>query len=248
MDKKFESLYHHLEETGWWFVKRREIIHQLIQESHISKVNAILEIGCSSGVFLSELRQRHYTDCKGIDISPEAIEACHKRGLLNTYLMNGVNPDFDKKSINLIIASDVLEHIKEDEIALRNWYSLLKPNGKLILFVPAFPILWSSHDVANHHFRRHTKKGLFSLLNRSGFHILRLSYWNSALFFPILFSRLFLKLFPNDGTARHQLIPLPSFFNAILSEILNIENRLLRVINFPIGVSLFAVAERGGDE
>ena len=42
---------------------------------------------------------------------------------------------------------DVLEHIQDDYLALKEWKKLLKPNGLLLISVPAFQHLWSGHDI-----------------------------------------------------------------------------------------------------
>jgi predicted SAM-dependent methyltransferase len=73
--------------------------------------------------------------------------------------MDAQNITLDEK-FDVIIASDCLEHLKEDEKALKNWYELLNKNGVAFIFVPAFMSLWSYHDEYNMHYRRYTNSEL----------------------------------------------------------------------------------------
>jgi predicted SAM-dependent methyltransferase len=71
--------------------------------------------------------------------------------ILGSPLMDGARPEFGDGQFDTIIASDVLEHIEREELALCEWKRVLKSCGKLIVFVPAFNFLWGGHDAANHH-------------------------------------------------------------------------------------------------
>ena len=83
----------------------------------------------------------------GIDVSEESIQKCQAKGFTNTWVMDGTQIALEKGSFDILVASDCLEHIEQDTKALDNWLSLLKPNGQLIVFVPAFMFLWSGHEV-----------------------------------------------------------------------------------------------------
>ena len=206
----------------------------------------ILEVGCASGAFLKELREKGYSDLWGVDVSEAAIRLCHERGLSNARLEDAAATTFVDESFDVVISSDVLEHIENDKQALHEWQRVLKPQGKLILFVPAHPFLWSAHDVANHHIRRYKKKDLFLRLKAAGFTIKRVSYWDVVLFFPVAFARLVLNLIPSTSQAsNHKLHNLPFFVNKAITLLLLTENVGLGAgINAPIGVSLFYIAQK----
>src|SRR5207253_9325776 len=116
----------------------------------------ILDIGCAGGPLLLDLKNAGFYNLYGVDVSEKAAEVCKQRGLENVYVMDGHNPEFEENSFDVIIASDSLEHLQDDMLALKNWNRLLKPGGELYVFVPAFMYLWSKHDVVNQHFRRYT--------------------------------------------------------------------------------------------
>jgi SAM-dependent methyltransferase len=68
-----------------------------------------------------------------------------------------------------IFASNVFEHIKDDQAAITNSYSLLKKGGKLLLFVPARPEIYGGLDSDMGHYRRYTKKELVTKAENAGF-------------------------------------------------------------------------------
>src|SRR5690606_25684581 len=99
----------------------------------------ILDIGCSSGILLRELKAQgfHVNKLYGIDISEEAIKNCRAGGIPNAFVMDAQAIDLQDK-FDVIIASDCLEHLADDRKAINNWNWLLKPGGQLWVFVPAF--------------------------------------------------------------------------------------------------------------
>ena len=64
---------------------------------------------------------------------------------------------------------DVLEHIPDAVEALKKAYHLLQPGGRMLLTVPAFNLLWTTHDDYNHHVTRYTKKLMIEQANQTRF-------------------------------------------------------------------------------
>lgn len=246
MKINFEKRYHFLEEKHWWFVGRREIILALVRKYyHDKKGIKILEIGCSGGPLLNSLVSQGYSQIFGIDISKKAVQLSKARGFKNVFLMDGTKPDFDSEEFDLIIASDVLEHIRNDENAVKEWRRILKTEGIIICFVPALRTLWSKHDEDNEHLRRYTKKRLENIFVKNDFKIIRSSYWNIALFLPTLFYRLLLTKTFFKKSLIHQLKESNYTVNYLLKRLLTIENFFLSIgANYPIGISVFAIAKK----
>ena len=86
--------------------------------------------------------------------------------------------EIDKK-YDLIFTSNVLEHIEKDVAVLSDLGQLLMPTGKLVNYVPAFPILFSDLDISVGHFRRYTKKELRLKLNEAGYKVDKIHYVDS---------------------------------------------------------------------
>ena len=137
------------------------------------------------------------------------------------------------------------QHIENDKGALLEWKRVLKDNGFAIIFVPAIMALWSHNDIYSEHFRRYEKSQFRSRLIDSGFNIERSSYWNFTLFIPILiFRRLQRVLSSKNNNYKSELKKSNPIINKLLKIILSIENHILIKINFPIGVSLFAICKK----
>jgi len=247
MQEGFETTYHAVEERHWWFTGRRALVRQLVRRASTGCDARILEIGCSGGPLLQQLRRDGFSNLTGIDISRDAIAVCAKRGVPNVFVMDAQHLEYPAESFDVITASDVLEHLADAPTALREWHRALRPGGKLIVFVPAFMFLWSQHDVANQHKHRYTTSELRVALQQAGFAVERLAYWNFLLFAPAALVRLMKNLVsrPASATGQGDLKQTSKPLNALLQFILNIENRLLLAgLNFPFGISAWAVARK----
>ena len=135
---------------------------------------SVLEFGAGTG-FLSGLLQEKFNvkaDC--LEIDPTLLEILHQKGF-NTY---SKLTEIDKK-YDLIFTSNVLEHIEMDVEVLSDLGQLLMPTGKLVNYVPAFPILFSDLDISVGHFRRYTKKELRLKLNEAGYKVDKIHYVDS---------------------------------------------------------------------
>ena len=131
MDKDYEQKCFELEKNFWWFKGKKDLIKRI----KISPKAKILEVGCGSGQNLLLWKEQNPT---GLDISLEAIEKAKDEGL--TVLQGDVNTKlpFANESFDIIFALDIIEHVEDDAAAIKRLVDLLKPNGKLIINVPAF--------------------------------------------------------------------------------------------------------------
>jgi len=80
--------------------------------------------------------------------------------------------------LDSVICFNVLEHIEQDETALREIFALLEPGGRLLLLVPSHPWLYGSLDQHLGHHRRYRKKELRNMLEAMGFSVIYLKYFN----------------------------------------------------------------------
>jgi ubiquinone/menaquinone biosynthesis C-methylase UbiE len=236
MDKSYEQKYHSIEEYNWWFVSRRNTILSMI--GNMPKDTKILDIGCSGGVLMLALKAAGFTNISGLDFSPEAIEQCKSKGLENVFVMDAHFPDFKDDEFDLIIASDCLEHLEKDEVALKSWQRILKKGGQGLIFVPAYMSLWSEHDVINHHFRRYTKKELSEKAGKAGFQVTKSSYWNFSLFFPTYLFRKMRNMAGNkEEKPKDHMEGFNPLVNKILKGLIGVENIFFKSTGFPVGVS-----------
>jgi ubiquinone/menaquinone biosynthesis C-methylase UbiE len=243
MDKSYEQKYHSIEEYNWWFVSRRNTILSMI--GNLPKDTKILDIGCSGGVLMLALKEAGFTNVTGLDFSPEAIEQCKSKGLEKVHVMDAHYPDFKDEEFDFFIASDCLEHLEKDEVALKNWNRILKKGGNGLIFVPAYMSLWSEHDVINHHFRRYTRQELSDKSGKAGFKVTKASYWNFSLFFPtFLFRKMRNMAGKSEEQPKDHMEGFNPTVNKLLKGLISFENIFFKSTGFPVGVSTMVAVQK----
>ena len=240
MEKRLYEILYETEKHHWWYAVRRKIIRNLINSYYSKRPIKLLDIGCGTGELLRELSP--LGEVFGIDNSPQAIAFCKERGLKNVSLAEGTSIPFPDNAFDIVLCLDVLEHIENDDAALKEIRRVVKPGGIIIIFVPTFRFLWGKSDELGHHLRRYRLKGLREKINKNGLDVIRSSYFNFFLFIPILAVRRLVRLFKipiqNENETGKGLV------NSILLGIFSLEAFLLRRINFPFGVSGLAVCNK----
>lgn len=247
MERDFETNYHRLEEQHFWFRARRNTILRLLRMLPPDRDARIADLGCASGRLIAEMRRLGFHKTVGADISPIAIRQCHEAKVDFTVVADAACSAFADSSLDVIVASDILEHIADDQGALNHWRSLLRPGGWAIVFVPAFMNLWSPHDVTNHHFRRYRLGELVRKAESAGLEVQRSGYWNCLLFPLILVIRLLRKRrLSNRSLEARSDLALPSkYMNRVLAFLLSAEGWFIAQGGYlPVGVSAFIVARR----
>jgi len=247
MEKDLYVQINSIEAHHWWYIGRRKIIFDWLLRilANYSNPN-ILDLGCGTGHNLQNIREKGYEKSLGLDISFDALSFCRQRKLQGLVCGDGVLLPFPNQSFDVVIALDMLEHIKDDASALEGLHRVLRAGGRLVLFVPAFQFLWGLQDEVSHHFRRYTAAEVKTKMSKAGFEIEKLSYANLFLF-PVIFAgRILFKLWKNKSNVISENDLSPTWSNKILGSIFGFEHFLLRKINFPIGVSLLCIAKREG--
>ena len=143
-----------IEAKHWWYVGKRKIVSGLLEKFISKKDNRILDIGCGTGIVLKMLNK--YGLASGLDISQDALSFCKERGLNSLFLGSATSLPFSDETFSLVTALDILEHIEDDTLALREIRRVLKKGGLAIINIPAFPNVCSSHDISLGHKRRYT--------------------------------------------------------------------------------------------
>lgn len=98
--------------------------------------------------------------------------------------------DIADSSVDFAYTLNVLEHIEDDDKAIIDLYRCLKPGGRLLVYVPAFQILYSQMDDHVGHFRRYRRKPLVHLLQTVGFDVNKARYVDSLGFLATLVYKL----------------------------------------------------------
>lgn len=232
-----------LADTHWWWVARRKIITHLMDRfAGQERGRRILEVGCSTGSNLPMLQR--YGSVQAMEMNGPAVDICRQRHP-DIPVRRAAIPAALDDSFDIICLFDVLEHIEDDAAALEWLDGHLVSGGKVFFTVPAFPFLWSGHDVRAHHYRRYRRSGLQELLSRT-FDVRYVTHFNTHLFPGIAVERLARRLFAlSDGETDKEFagtgIP-----NRVLETVFAAERMWLPGLNLPFGVSLFAYAHKSG--
>ncbi|MSR71092.1 MAG: class I SAM-dependent methyltransferase [Candidatus Taylorbacteria bacterium] len=242
MKAELYETYRKVEKTHWWFVVRRGIIADCFKKYGLGTESKILDVGCNYGYFVGDLQRRGFTNAFGTDISKEAIEYGVEHGIKNLSVANAGKLSYGDQSFDASMTLDVVEHIEDDKGAMKEIARVTKSGGYCFIMVPAYMFLWSLQDEVAKHFRRYNKKTFEVAVFGSGFEIVRMSYFNTFLFLPIVVVRFLEKCTKTNRSSDFDLNN--AFTNTVLKAIFGFERFFLRCMNFPFGVSLLVILKK----
>jgi SAM-dependent methyltransferase len=232
-----------VEDEHWWFASRRAICAHILDRVALPNQAAILEPGCGTGGNFAMLARRGRL--YAMDADESALRFAAARGLAE--LARGSLPGdipFGDVRFDLAVMTDVLEHLDDEAASLAALRARLKPDGWLLMTVPAMRWLWSDHDATHHHRRRYHAAELRARVGDAGFRIEYLSYYNFILFPAIAAARLMSRIRSGSGGAngRHDLAMPPRAINSILLRLFSSERHVVGAMRIPVGVSLIVLA------
>jgi predicted SAM-dependent methyltransferase len=111
-------------------------------------------------------------------------------------------------SIDLIYSINVLEHTEDDRLVLSMFFDWIKVNGELLVYVPAFPHLYSKFDASIGHYRRYSKLDLEQKVLSAGFEVLSVKYADPVGYFVALLYRIFV----NSGRVKKSQLRIFDMF------------------------------------
>ncbi len=230
-----------IESFHWWFSVRRKLLKSFLSSLNVRKDCITLDIGCGTGSNLRVLSSAGL-NAIGLDQSTYALNLVKKRWKFPLLAGDLNKLPIKTNSIGLIIATDILEHLEDDEDGVQELYRALSKGGIMILTVPAFESLRGIQDVVTGHQRRYSKREITDKLRTAGFGILRSPYFNFFLFFPILLGRRLIRLLGLKIESENKInLPLINFF---LKTLFSAEPYILKYFSFPFGVSVFCIARK----
>lgn len=234
-----------LEPRSWWFRTRNRLIADTVRR-HFPQARDVLEVGCGTGFTLQALATALPAAClTGTELFPEGLEVARRR-MPDVRLEQLDARDMRFASaFDLAGAFDVLEHIDDDEGALRGIAHALRPGGGLIVTVPQHRWLWSQADEFAQHERRYRRGELVGRLRHAGFAVERVTSFVTLLSPLMALSRLRTRLGTDFDPWAEFRIPRP--VDRAFEGVALLEQRLLATgASLPFGGSLLAVARRAG--
>jgi SAM-dependent methyltransferase len=200
----------------------------------------ILDAGCGCGNLINRLVQ--WGEIVGLDASVDALTFCQKKCAIKVIQASLEKMPFGNDTFDFIFAIQIIEHIKDDVTVMKELYNILKPNGFLIITVPAFMFLWGYHDEKYGHFRRYTKSDFRRILTETGGFIVEKSrYLNFFLALPLYLTRLFKRITHRKADDFYHV---SNVFNPLLRRLINIDNLIGSIIDLPLGTFLILVLRK----
>jgi SAM-dependent methyltransferase len=234
-----------LEDHNWWFVGTREICLDLFDRAvgPDGPAGTVLDVGCGTGLLLEHL-ERRAPAAIGVDYSATALGFCAQRDHPRLVQADGIRLPMPDASVDAVTAIGVIEHLDDDEGAIREWARVLRPGAPIVLLTSSYQWLWSGHDVSNHHRRRYTATSFRRLLEGAGLEVRELTYVNTLLFPGIAAVRLVERALRRgaEPEPRKDTGEVAGPFNRALHGVLTIERHALARRRLPFGVSMVASA------
>ena len=189
-DKSLFEILYKIEPSHFWFRSRNQLLLQCFKKYFPTAKN-YCEIGCGTGNVLQAISSENSNmTVTGSEIYLSALDYAAQR-IPHARLIQADICRFPLESEFDVIGSfDVLEHIGNDALALRNIHKALKDNGGLILTVPQHKWLWSAYDDMACHKRRYSRKELHAKVTDAGFKIIQMTSFMTFLLPVMLASRL----------------------------------------------------------
>lgn len=156
-------------------------------DKHVSSADTrVLDFGAGSGTYADMLAERHIRpDCLEPDKVLQATLTSKGYHVVDLEAADGSVEPYD-----VIYTLNVLEHIKNDQEASEQLAALLRPGGRLVVYVPALEVLFTSMDTKVEHYRRYRRTQLERVLKNAGLEIVESRYCDPVGFFATLAYRL----------------------------------------------------------
>jgi len=213
-------------------VRYNASLFDLIKQTKPATAKRILEFGAGDGVFMGKFHG------EGIAVDGVERDAQFRGQLAERYACRTYQDirEVDSDSADFIYSVNVLEHIENLDSEVLELRRVLKRNGSIFVFVPAFELLWTSLDDEVGHVTRFTRKTLSTAFSQGGFELTQMEYFDCLGFPAALGVRLMEKL----NMFRYQ----PESVRFYDRRIFPSSRYLDRFFQHAVGKNIFAVARK----
>ncbi len=161
-------------------VNYNQFLTELILE-HAQDDDLILDFGAGIGTFAERVKQHNLT-VHAVETDASQAEIIQQKKIRAYRDIDEVADE----TIDYIYSLNVLEHIEDDQAICQQLFNKLKPGGRILIYVPAMQVLFSSMDKKVCHYRRYSRQRLGEIAENAGFTIECINYADSAGFFATL--------------------------------------------------------------
>jgi SAM-dependent methyltransferase len=231
------------EEDNFWFRARNRLI-QWALGNYFADAESFFEIGCGTGFVLRGVRENlPRIRLSGSEIFDDGLVFARARlPGVDLYQIDARRLPFERE-FDVIGAFDVLEHIVEDEVVLRQMFTATRPGGGILVTVPQHRLLWSATDEHSMHQRRYSRAELRRKVEQAGFRIERITSFNSLLLPFMICSRMRRKR--DQDLQLWREFEISPALNKTLESILKLERMVIRKgVSFSAGGSLLLIGRK----
>ncbi len=256
-DERFGAMAR-VERDHWWFRAKRELVMAFVARTNGTVAGRAqgggraLDIGCGTGELVNTLVGAGFRTVVGTDASPTALH--HARDVLqagdgpagSSGSLTGALAEqlpFADETFALVTSLDVIEHLDNDVVALREYARVTQVGGTVVIAVPAYQWAWSDHDVALGHRRRYTARTLADAIRRAGLEVDHVTYYHAWLV-PLAFLVRKTPLGRLQKAGAEEASFVNPTVNRWLAGLTGSERRIAVRIGIPFGLSVMAVAHR----
>lgn len=169
-----------------WEQARLRVLHFFLKK-YLPGKSSLADVG-SGDAFIAQSLAKAFSqyNVAAVDphYTPEIIESIKIPELKNIHFYKTINHMIadHHKPLNAVVLMDVIEHVENPSALLAELKEVGSQGAYYFVTVPAFQILFSSHDEALGHFRRYNRKEITALMKWNGFTILQSGYFFNSLF------------------------------------------------------------------
>ena len=222
--------------TFWHRARFQFVADQVDAEA----ARSVLDYGAGAGGLASYITRSGTSQYFFYDESPQVMD----------HLRETISRSSDGSSLlgggraQLTVALDVIEHIEDDLAAVKVLARSTQPGGRVIITVPALPLVWSSWDVRLGHFRRYTRRSLRAVCLAAGLEPIEISY-----LFPEMLPAAFFRRLTDEVARPGEDASFPSFAPLVDSALYSLARATTRMRSLmPFGTSVVAVLRRPLDD
>lgn len=230
-----------LESTYWWHVAKRELADQLLG-IHCPAPANLVEGGIGAAGNLCHWQAQGYV-VSGLDIMPQSVARAQELGLKSVQHHDLMQPwPLESTSQDVAILLDVLEHVAEPELVLRNAAKVLRESGLIIFTVPAYPQLYCDWDKCLGHFRRYTLDMIRMQVESAGLTLTSVRHWNSFSLPAAMVTRTCRRWSQTHDRAEFPRVS--PWLNRGLISLARVESLVAEYLGMPCGLSLVGVISK----
>jgi len=228
-----------------WELSRTQCILNIINKYHFCN---IVDIGAGDCFFTFKLTNYASGNVYAVDTEYTGKAKSANAGIIQCFNSITGLPE----TVDAAILMDVLEHVYNDNLFLKEILKELSADALVVITVPAFQSLFSNHDVFLRHYRRYDKKRLLALLHSNSLAVEKCHYFYISLLLARLLS---LPLMKRKKADQHGIGNWRFNEKHVLTRaihiILNIDFQICAFFAqfhiYPPGLSLLAVCRKRGE-